>query len=171
MTNSFVRIRELIDEIIRHSAKRVEFPPQDHLRKGVRMPRHPSPRPTDVELQILEVLWQRGPSTVRQVHDALAADRDTGYSTTLKMMQVMREKGLLVRDDSVRPQRYQAAEGREETQLRMVDDLIHRAFRGSAPKLLMRLLSAQRVRPEELAEIERLVREGKFAEEMKGKGQ
>ena len=98
------------------------------------MPRHPTPHPTDVELQILEVLWQRGPSTVRQVHDALAADRDTGYSTTLKMMQVMREKSLLVRDDSVRPQLYDAVEGREPTQLQMVDDLIHKAFRGSAKK-------------------------------------
>ena len=75
------------------------------------MPRHRTSHPTDVELQILEVLWQRGPSTVRQVHDALAADRDTGYSTTLKMMQVMREKGLLLRDDSVRPQLYDG--GRE----------------------------------------------------------
>jgi BlaI family transcriptional regulator, penicillinase repressor len=121
------------------------------------MPRHPTPRPTDVELQILEVLWQQGPSTVRQVHEALAADRDTGYSTTLKMMQVMRDKGLLVRDDSVRPQLYQAAETREETQLLMLDDLIHKAFRGSAQKLVMRMLSARRVRPDELAEMQRLV--------------
>jgi BlaI family transcriptional regulator, penicillinase repressor len=121
------------------------------------MPRYPTPRPTDVELQILEALWQRGPSTVRQVHKALAADRETGYSTTLKMMQVMRDKGLLVRDDTVRPQLYQAAETREETQLRMVDDLIHKAFRGSAKRLVMRLLSANRVRPEELAEMHELV--------------
>ena len=132
------------------------------------MPRHPTPHPTDVELQILEVLWQRGPSTVRQVHDALAADRDTGYSTTLKMMQVMREKSLLVRDDSVRPQLYDAVEGREPTQLQMVDDLIHKAFRGSAKKLLMRVLSANRVPPDELAEMQRLIQESRCSEKEKG---
>jgi BlaI family penicillinase repressor len=132
------------------------------------MPRHPTPHPTDVELQILEVLWQRGPSTVRQVHDALAANRDTGYSTTLKMMQVMREKGLLVRDDSVRPQLYDAAEDREHTQLQMVDDLIHKAFRGSATKLLMRVLSASRVPPDELAEMQRLIQESRRSGKEKG---
>ena len=135
------------------------------------MPRRPTPHPTDVELQILETLWQRGSSTVRQVHDALAADRDTGYSTTLKMMQVMREKGLLLRDDSVRPQLYDAAVGREQTQLLMVDDLINKAFRGSAQKLLMRILSANRVRPEELAEMQKLVQEAKLAQQTKGDDQ
>jgi predicted transcriptional regulator len=135
------------------------------------MPRHPTSHPTDVELQILEALWQNGPSTVRQVHDALAGDRDTGYSTTLKMMQVMREKGLLVRDDSVRPQLYDAAVGREQTQLLMVDDLINKAFRGSAQKLLMRILSANRVRPEELAEMQRLVQKAKLAQQNKGDDQ
>ncbi len=135
------------------------------------MPRHRTSHPTDVELQILEALWQNGPSTVRQVHDALAGDRDTGYSTTLKMMQVMREKGLLVRDDSVRPQLYDAAAGREQTQLLMVDDLIHKAFRGSAKKLLMRILSANRVRPEELAEMQKLVQEAKLTKKTRGDDQ
>jgi len=134
------------------------------------MPRHPTPHPTDVELKILEIVWKQGPSTVRQVHNALAADRDTGYSTTLKMMQVMREKGLLIRKDSVRPQLYDAAEDREKTQLQMVDNLIHKAFRGSAKKLLMRILSANRVRPEELVEMQRLVEEGRRAENTKGDG-
>ena len=129
------------------------------------MPRHATPHPTDVELQILDVLWQRGPSTVRQVHDALAADRETGYSTTLKMMQVMREKALLVRDDSVRPQLYDAAKSREQTQLHLVNDLIHKAFRGSAQELLMRILSANRVRPEELAEMQKLVEEARRTEQ------
>jgi BlaI family penicillinase repressor len=69
------------------------------------MPRYPSSKPTDVELKILDVLWRHGSRTVRQVHNELAGERDTGYSTTLKMMQVMREKGLITRDDSVRPQR------------------------------------------------------------------
>ncbi len=129
------------------------------------MPRHATPHPTDVELQILDVLWRRGPSTVRQVHDALAADRETGYSTTLKMMQVMREKALLVRDDSVRPQLYDAAKSREQTQLHLVNDLIHKAFRGSAQELLMRILSANRVRPEELAEMQKLVEEARRTEQ------
>ncbi len=133
------------------------------------MPRRSTPRPTDVELQILEALWQRGPSTVRQVHETLAADRGTGYSTTLKMMQVMRDKGLLVRDDSVRPQVYQASQTCEETQLLMLDDLIRRAFRGSAKRLLMRILSASRVRPDELAEMQRLLGEARRGPQAKGK--
>lgn len=125
------------------------------------MPRYPSSRPTDVELQILGVLWQRGPSTVRQVHEVLAAQRETGYSTTLKMIQVMREKGLVVRDESVRPQLYRAAESRRETQLQMLDDLSQKAFGGSAKKLVMRMLSAQRVSAEELAEMQRLIEQAK----------
>lgn len=125
------------------------------------MPRYPSSRPTDVELQILDVLWQRGPSTVRQVHDVLAAQRETGYSTTLKMIQVMREKGLVVRDESVRPQLYRAAESKRDTQLQMLDDLAQKAFGGSAKKLVMRMLSAQRVSAEELAEMQRLIEEAK----------
>ncbi len=125
------------------------------------MPRYPSPQPTDVELQILQVLWQRGASTVRQVHDTLSSKRDTGYSTTLKMMQVMREKGLLSRDESVRPQLYAAAETRERTQLQMLDDLAQKAFGGSAATLVMRVLSAQRVSPDEMAEMQRLIREAK----------
>jgi predicted transcriptional regulator len=118
-----------------------------------------------VELQILDVLWERGPSTVRQVHEALASQRDTGYSTTLKMIQVMREKGLVVRDESVRPQLYRAAESKTQTQLQMLDDLAQKAFGGSAKKLVMRVLSAQRVSAEELAEMQRLI------EEAKGEGQ
>ena len=125
------------------------------------MPRYPSSRPTDVELQILDVLWQRGPSTVRQVHDVLAAQRETGYSTTLKMIQVMREKGLVVRDESVRPQLYRTAESKRETQLQMLDDLSQKAFGGSAKKLVMRMLSAQRVSAEELAEMQRLIEQAK----------
>ena len=121
------------------------------------MPRYPSSQPTDVELQILEVLWQRGPSTVRQVHNALARERDTGYSTTLKMLQVMREKGLVARDESVRPQIYRAAESRKQTQLQMLDELTQKAFGGSARRLVMRMLSAERVSAEELAEMQRFI--------------
>ena len=127
------------------------------------MPRKPSPHPTDVELAILRVLWKRGPSTVRQVHDAMQRDRDTGYSTTLKMMQVMRAKGLLLRDTSVRPQRYRAAVSEKKTQLKMVDDLIQKAFDGAAGRLLIRALSTKRVSPDELEEIKQMIRklEGK----------
>lgn len=129
------------------------------------MPRRPSSRPTDVELQILEALWRRGPSTVRQVHQALASQRSTGYSTTLKMIQVMREKGLLLRDDSVRPQIYRAAESKQSTQLSMLDDLAQRAFGGSAMKLVMRALSANRVSPEEMEEIQLLIRQAQPGED------
>jgi len=121
------------------------------------MPRHPSTKPTDVELRILDVLWRRGPRTVRQVHNELAAERETGYSTTLKMMQVMREKGLVRRDDSVRPQLYRAAESQEQTQLSMLDDLTQRAFGGSAANLMMRMIAADRVSAEELRQMQELI--------------
>ena len=125
------------------------------------MPRHPSTKPTDVELQILGVLWRQGPRTVRQVHNELAAERDTGYSTTLKMMQVMREKGLITRDDSVRPQVYRSAETKEHTQLCMLDDLAQRAFGGSAANLVMRMISAERVSPEELEIMQELIKKAR----------
>ncbi len=136
------------------------------------MARHPSPQPTDVELQILGVLWHRGPCTVRQVHEALSGSRETGYSTTLKMMQVMKAKRLVIRDDSVRPQVYRAARSKELTQLGILDDLVQKAFGGSARRLVMRMVSANRISPEELAQIERLVAEAEEAE-LKGanKGQ
>jgi BlaI family penicillinase repressor len=125
------------------------------------MPRHPSSRPTNVELKILDVLWRRGPCSVRQVHNELAAERDTGYSTTLKMMQVMRGKGLITRDDSVRPQIYSSAESKEQTQLSMLDDLAQRAFGGSAANLVMRMISADRVSPQELEQMQELVRKAR----------
>ncbi len=114
-----------------------------------------------MELQILEVLWDQGPPTVRKVHEALVVRRKTGYSTTLKMMQVMLEKGLVRRDDSVRPQVYRAAKSRKRTQLRMLDDLTQRAFRGSAMRLVMQMVSAGRLSDEELAEIQRLIEAAK----------
>ncbi len=124
-------------------------------------PKPPPAPPTGVELEILRVLWRLGPSTVRQVHAALAAEKGTGQSTTLKMMQVMRDKGLLVRDDAVRPQVYRPAVPEERTQLQMLDHLLHAAFGGSAAKLVMRALSARRVPPAELRQIEELVRQAK----------
>jgi len=128
------------------------------------MPRPPSSQPTDVELEILGVLWQRGASTVREVHEALAPQRERGYSTVLKMLQVMREKGLVLRDESVRPQLYRAALSKSQTQLNMVDALVQKAFGGSARKLVMRMLSAERLSAEELAQMQQLIQQVKGEE-------
>jgi predicted transcriptional regulator len=117
--------------------------------------------PTQVELAILQVLWQRGPSTVRELHEALKAERDTGLSTTLKMVQVMTEKGLVLKDESVRPQVYRPSRPAEQTQLQLIDELIQRAFGGSASELVMRAASAKRITPQELAEIKRLIERAK----------
>ena len=123
------------------------------------MPRRTSPQPTEVELAILRVLWDRGPSSVRQVHEALSGTRDTGYSTTLKMMQVMFEKGLLRRDESVRPQVYRPTQPEAQTQTQMVDDLVQKVFGGSARKLVMRAVQSEHVSADELAEIRKLLKE------------
>jgi predicted transcriptional regulator len=123
------------------------------------MSRKQSPQPTDVELAILRVLWQRGPSTVREVYLTLQASRDTGYSTTLKMMQVMLEKGLLQRDDSQRPQVYTPSQPEEQTQRQMVNDLLQKVFGGSARKLVMRAVESERVSAQELAEIRKLLKQ------------
>src|SRR5689334_8538397 len=117
--------------------------------------------PTDVEVAILRVLWERGPSTVREVHEALQSggDRDTGYSTTLKMMQVMLEKGLLSRDDSRRPQVYAPSQPEAQTQRQMVDDLLQKVFGGSARKLVLRAVESEKVSAEELSEIRKLLKQ------------
>src|SRR5437016_2833991 len=93
--------------------------------------------PTAVELEILAVLWQRGPSTVRQIHNALKGLRNTGYSTTLKMVQVMTEKGSLLKDDTTRPQVFRPSRPQEQTQVQLLDELIQRAFSGSASNLVL----------------------------------
>src|SRR5436190_21269878 len=95
------------------------------------MPRR-LPRPTDAELTILRVLWDRGPSTVRQVNEALSESRETGYTTTLKLMQIMAEKGLVTRDETNRTHLYTASLAQDRTQQQLVSDLMHRAFGGSA---------------------------------------
>jgi predicted transcriptional regulator len=115
------------------------------------------PRPTDAELAILRVLWDKGPATVRQVHEAMAGDRDTGYTTTLKLMQIMAEKGLVTRDESSRTHVYAARVSRDRTQRQLVNDLIDRAFGGSAAALVLQALSAQPTSEEELGEIRRLI--------------
>src|SRR5688572_6225024 len=125
------------------------------------MARPPSAQPTEVELEILRVLWRLGPATVRQAHQELvkAGRRGTGYSTTLKMMQVMRDKGLLARDDSVRPQLYRPAASQRRTQLGLLDDLLRKAFGGSITKLLMRAVADRRVSADDLAEMQKLIRD------------
>lgn len=117
------------------------------------------PRPTDSELAILRVLWERGPSTVRQVHEALAETRDTGYTTTLKLMQIMADKGLVKRDETARTHVYAAAAGEAQTQRQLVKDLVDRAFGGSAAALVLQALSAEGTSDEELKEIRRLIGE------------
>src|SRR5215212_4802248 len=99
------------------------------------MPETELPRPTDGELEILKVLWRRGPSTVREVFDALSGTRGTGYTTVLKLMQIMAEKGLVTRDETERAHRYEAAHEEGETQRQLVGDLLRKAFDGSARSL------------------------------------
>ena len=125
------------------------------------MPRWPSTQPTEVELEILQVLWQQGPCPLGEIHEALAAHSGRAYSTTRKMIQVMRDKGLVRSDDSVRPQLYSAAKSREDTQLNLLQDLADRAFGGNTKKLVMSLVSAERVTVEEVQEMQRLVEETK----------
>jgi predicted transcriptional regulator len=121
------------------------------------MARRATPRPTDAELAILDILWRRGPSTVREVTDELSETRATGYTTALKLLQIMTEKGLVRRDESQRAHLYQAVVAKAETQRRLVKDLVERAFEGSAMQLVQRALSARRASPEELEQIRRML--------------
>lgn len=123
------------------------------------MARHKSPGPTDRELAILGVLWQRGPSTVREVHESLNADSETGYTTTLKLMQIMAEKGLLSRETTGRQHIYRPAVSQEKTQKQVVGEMLEKVFAGSAEKLVMRALSARKVSPEELKRIREMLDE------------
>jgi BlaI family transcriptional regulator, penicillinase repressor len=116
-------------------------------------------RPTDAELAILRVLWSRGPSTVRQVHEVISRDRETGYTTVLKLMQIMTEKGLVERDESERTHVYQARLTQEQTQQQLVDNLLEKAFGGSAAQLVMRALAAKEASADELAQIRQLLDE------------
>ena len=116
-----------------------------------------TPRPTDAELAILRVLWLRGASTVRQVHEALSVVRPTAYTTALKLLQIMTEKGLVRRDETDRTHIYQARLTEEQTQRQLVRDLLERAFGGSSTKLVMQALAAKRTSSEELSEIRKLI--------------
>jgi BlaI family transcriptional regulator, penicillinase repressor len=114
-----------------------------------------APLPTDAELDILAALWRLGPATVREVHQALG--KDSGYTTTLKQMQVMTEKGLLVRSERFRSHVYEPSAPQERTQKEIAGDLMKRAFNGSAKSLMLGALAAQPASREELAEIRRIL--------------
>ena len=122
------------------------------------MSRTPAPRPTDAELSILRILWDRGPSTVRQVHDELARERPAAvYTTALKLLQIMIEKGLVDRDERDRTHIYRARLSEETTQRQLVRDLLDRAFGGSAGKLVMQALATKRASAEELRDIRKAI--------------
>ena len=111
------------------------------------------PKPTEAELAILNVLWVNGPCTVRQVMEQLNFSKPTGYTTVLKLMQIMAEKGLLIRDESKRTHVYRPSQGAQRTQKHLVRDLIDRVFQGSSHKLVMQALSTKKASAEELSEI------------------
>ncbi|MEO8591943.1 MAG: BlaI/MecI/CopY family transcriptional regulator [Candidatus Solibacter sp.] len=115
------------------------------------------PRPTDAELEILTVLWSRGPLTVRTVHEVVCERKATQYTTILKLLQIMAEKGLVRRDEKQRAHIYHAARPQEWTQRQLAGDLLQRAFQGSASQLLLGALSARKASKEELTEIRRLL--------------
>jgi predicted transcriptional regulator len=115
------------------------------------------PRPTDAELAILSVLWDRGRSTVRDVHDELNRHVATGYTTVLKLLQIMTEKGLVVRDEAQRAHIYEARYSEQKTQRQLLSDLVDRAFGGSSAKLVMQALSGRKANPEELNAIRNLL--------------
>jgi predicted transcriptional regulator len=114
-------------------------------------------RPTEAELAILGVLWEGGPSSVRDIQRILNEARPTGYTTVLKLMQIMTEKGLVERDESQRPQIYRARYSQEQTQRQLLRDLLDRAFGGSVKELVLQALATERSSPEELEAIERLL--------------
>lgn len=120
--------------------------------------------PTPAELEILKVLWTLGDATVRQVHDELERQRPSRYTTTLKLMQIMAAKGLVLREEDERAHVYRAARGREETQRRMVGDLLDKVFEGSAAQLMMGALAHQRASRQELSELRRMIDDFEAAE-------
>jgi predicted transcriptional regulator len=113
------------------------------------------PKPTDAEIGILSVLWKRGASTVKQVHEEMG--EQTGYTTILKLLQNMAEKGLVIRDESERAHVYQAKYAETDTQRQLLTGLLHKAFRGSTAQLVIQALASKRASREELAELKKLI--------------
>lgn len=123
------------------------------------MPRHASSQPTDVELEILNILWDLGPSTVREVYNRMRESRDVVYATTKKMLLVMLEKGLVKRDEEASPHVYRATISQKRTQQRMLTDFVQKVFDGSTKSLLVQALSSAKTSREDLDEIRRLLDE------------
>lgn len=117
------------------------------------------PKPTSAELEILRVLWERGPSTVREIHEVLAAARPTGYTTVLKLLQIMSAKGMVTRNEDARAHIYEAVQPARNTKSQLVGDLLQRVFSGSASQLMMHALVGKRTSREEIDEIRRLLDE------------
>ncbi|MET0637554.1 MAG: BlaI/MecI/CopY family transcriptional regulator [Chitinophagaceae bacterium] len=114
-------------------------------------------KPTESELEILQILWNRGLATVREVHEELGASKDVGYTTTLKLMQIMNEKGLVKRDDSMRTHVYQAAVNKEKTQKHLLGKMIDTLFGGSSTQLVIQALGETKANPEEIEKIQALL--------------
>jgi predicted transcriptional regulator len=121
------------------------------------MTEQPLPRPTDAELHILRVIWQRGPSTVRDIHDELSSTQATGYTTVLKLLQIMTEKGLVVRDESQRAHIYESRLSEQKTQRQLLGDLMERAFGGSPAKLVMQALAGKKASATEIEDIRHML--------------
>jgi len=115
------------------------------------------PNPTPAELEVLQILWQKGPSTVREVYEEMSRERDIAYTTALKMLQIMMEKGLVHRRPEGKGHVYSAQFTEEATQRSMVDEFLDRAFAGAAQKLVLQAITSRKTSPEELAEIRRLL--------------
>jgi len=128
------------------------------------MARQKSSQPTEVELQILRILWEIGPCGVGDVHQQLQQFKETNYSTTVKMLAVMREKKLVARNESVNPHQYRAAITQTRAQKNMMNDLIKKVYDGSAASLVLHALASKKATPDELAEIEKLIKTMKRGE-------
>jgi BlaI family transcriptional regulator, penicillinase repressor len=139
--------------------RRLSLTNYDEFRRLAGMSTKTKARPTDAELSLLSVLWDRGPSTVREIHEALGATKGTGYTTTLKILQKMTTKGLVRRDESSRSHIYSPAIRAEQTQRQLLGDLLHRAFAGSRSKLVVQALADDRATADELADIRCLLDE------------
>ena len=131
--------------------------PKSILDWSAMLMKNPAKKPTEGEFNILGVIWERESATVREVYDQLSKRREIGYTTVLKLMQIMTEKGLLERDTSVRPQVFWAAIPRQQTQKMLLRDLLDRAFSGSPGSMVLQALSMRKSTPEELEEIRALL--------------
>ncbi len=114
-------------------------------------------KPTESELEILQILWKKGNASVREVHEELLATKEAGYTTTLKLMQIMHEKGLVKRDDSIKTHIYQAAVSKEKTQKHLLNKMVDSLFGGSAGELVMQALGNHKASAEELEEIQKIL--------------